>query len=312
MKVIDLIPPIDSSSLPEPTVMALGFFDGVHRGHQAVITTARREADKRHLPLAAMTFNVHPAVVYQHVPEAEMLYLSTRKRKVELMQALNVDTLYFVHFTPEFACLDPQSFVDRYLVGLNAKVVVAGFDYTYGKRDVANMTTLPTFAKGRFDIVTVPKAEDGGAKISSTRIREALDSGDVDEANQLLGYPYQTTGVVVHGEARGRELGFPTANIDGPEAERLPGIGIYVVRLKVRGRWYAGMASIGRNVTFGEGRAVTNEIYLFDFHDDIYGEPVTVQWLHYLRGEVKFTGAAALVEQLHQDELASRQYLKEG
>ncbi|WP_225047465.1 riboflavin biosynthesis protein RibF [Lacticaseibacillus kribbianus] len=312
MEVYDILPPLDGSMRPTaPIVLALGFFDGVHRGHQEVLRQAKAQATARGLHLAVMTFDVHPAVIYRHVPAASVHYLSPRKRKEALMANCGVDLLYFVHFTPEFAALDPQTFVDQYLVGLNAAVVVAGFDYTYGKRAVANMARLPEYAAGRFDVITVPEALADGEKISSTRIRQALDDGNVDLANRLLGYHYQTSGPVVHGEARGRTLGFPTANIDTPAVERLPGIGIYVVRVNVGGRWVPGMASVGRNVTFGAGRPVTLEINLFDFHDDIYGQATQVEWLHYLRGEVKFEGAAGLIKQLETDRAASLAYLKE-
>lgn len=309
MQVIDIQPPVVNKP-QTPQVLALGFFDGVHRGHQAVITQAKQVANAKNLPLAVMTFDVHPAVIYQHKPADSVKYLSPRARKIELMATLGVDVLYFVHFTPEFASLDPQSFVDQYLVGLNAAVVVAGFDYTYGKKAIANMQTLPDYAKDRFEIISVPAHLDDGEKISSTRIREALDAGDVDLANRLLGYHYRTTGPVVHGEARGRTLGFPTANIDTPNAERLPGIGVYTVRMQVDGKWVPGMASVGRNVTFGAGRALTLEINLFDFHDDIYGKPAVVEWLHFLRGDVKFDGAQGLIDQLKLDRIHSLAWLE--
>lgn len=311
MQVFDIVPPLNQTQIPpQPIVLALGFFDGVHCGHRAVIEAAKKEAEKRGLQLAVMTFDVHPAVIYQKRSADSVRYLSTRARKDALMAALGVDLLYVIHFTPEFARLGPQAFVDGYLVGLNAAVVVAGFDYTYGKRDVATMARLPEYAKNRFKIVTVPPATTAdGDKISSTRIRHALDDGNIDLANRLLGYHYQTTGVVVHGEARGRTLGYPTANIETPPAERLPGIGIYTVRVRVQGQWIGGMASIGRNVTFGEDRAVTVEINLFDFDADIYGEHVVVEWLHYQRGEVKFSGADALIEQLGQDRIDALAFL---
>lgn len=311
MQVIDIHPPLAADQVPsQPIVLALGFFDGVHRGHQAVIVAARAEADKRGLPLAVMTFDVHPAIIYRGVPASSVKYLSPRPRKIELMAHFGVDLLYFIHFTPAFSKLPPQAFVDQYLVGMNAAVVVAGFDYTYGKRDVANMVTLPEYAKGRFEMITVPKTVDAGQKVSSTRIRKALDEGDVDLANHLLGYPYQTSGTVVHGEARGRTIGYPTANVQAPAGERIPGIAVYTVRLKVDGQWYPGMASVGRNITFGPGRPVTVEVNLFDFHQDIYDAPVRVSWLHRLRGDMMFDSAAGLVAQLAQDEKDSKVFLK--
>lgn len=313
MRVINIVPPLATSLVePTPIVLALGFFDGVHRGHQRVIEAARQEADKRQLPLAVMTFNVHPAVIYQNVPEKAVHYLSPNARKSALMAKFGVDILYVVHFTEAFSHLAPQAFVDQYLVGLKAAVVVAGFDYTYGPRAVANMTRLSEYAAGRFAVLTVPAATESGHKVSSTRIRAALDAGDVDSANALLGYHYQTSGTVVHGEARGRKLGYPTANIQTPVEQRVPGIGVYAVRMLVQGHWHDGMASVGRNVTFGAGRAVTVEINLFDFDADIYGESVKVKWVHYLRGELKFDSPKALINQMGEDAIISRAFLQKA
>ncbi|WDF83748.1 riboflavin biosynthesis protein RibF [Lacticaseibacillus pabuli] len=312
MRTINVMPPLQAKDRPtEPVVLVLGFFDGVHKGHQQVIAAGRREADRRGLKLALMTFDEHPAIVYGGVDAASFKYLSLPERKAELMAQFGVDDYYVIHFTKEFAALKPQQFVDDYMCGLNAQVVVAGFDYTYGKKDVASMALLPGYAKGRFEVVTVPCFDENGQKVSSTHIRQALDNADIDLANDLLGYHYTTRGTVVHGEARGRELGFPTANIDHDHGTYVPGIGIYVVRLTVDGTTFGGMASVGRNVTFGDDRDVTVEINLFDFKRDIYGKTVTVEWLHYLRGEVKYTGADALVAQLKRDEVQSRDYLKQ-
>lgn len=311
MKVIDIQPPLQASAAPpQPIVLTLGFFDGVHRGHQAVIQAGKRVALEKKLPLAVMTFDMHPAIVYRGVAKTAIRYLSTREEKIALMQQFGVDLLYFVHFTSAFAALSPQAFVDDYLVGLKAAAVVAGFDYTYGKRAVANMALLPEYARGRFEVVSVPKLAEDGKKVSSTRIRDALDRGDIDTANELLGYVYLTTGKVVHGEARGRLLGFPTINLTTLGQQRLPGIGIYAVTVKVDDTWYLGMASIGRNVTFGDDRAVTLEINLLDFNQMIYGKTVQVRWYHYLRGEVKFAGADALIAQLKTDEQTVRQYFR--
>ncbi|QFP79389.1 riboflavin biosynthesis protein RibF [Latilactobacillus graminis] len=309
MRVIELNHPYSQDQVPtDQVVLALGFFDGVHRGHQAVIHQAKQIAVQKKLPLAVMTFDIHPAIVYRNADRATFRYLSTIDRKQTLMADLGVDLLYIVHFNEAFAKLDPQTFVDQYLVALHAETVVAGFDYTYGKKSVANMTTLTDYAQGRFNIVTVAEHDYHGAKIGSTLIRDYLDAGRITEANELLGYVYQTTGEVVHGEARGRELGFPTANIESQQPERLPGIGIYAVRLFVQGQWYLGMASIGRNVTFHRNNPVTVEINLLDFNADIYGESVKVDWHQYLRGEVKFNSAKELVAQLHQDEANTRAY----
>ncbi|RHH69569.1 MULTISPECIES: bifunctional riboflavin kinase/FAD synthetase [Vagococcus] len=309
MQIINIHHPYDPEKLPQDdVVLALGFFDGVHRGHQEVINTAKKIANEKGLKLAVMTFNHHPAVVFQKIDHKKMKYITTIEQKEERMTRLGVDYLYVIEFTSSFAGLSPQEFVDEYMVGLHAKVVVAGFDYTYGKKDTANMSVLPTYAKDRFEIVEVQKLSDREEKVSSTAIRECMKIGDMRAANQLLGYAYETTGVVVHGDKRGRLLGFPTANIKAPSYSLLPKVGVYVVKIKVADKWYMGMAQIGYNITFETNRPMTIEVNILDFSDDIYGEQVSVEWLHFLRGEKKFDNVDGLIAQLKQDEQDTREY----
>ncbi|GAB5053475.1 riboflavin biosynthesis protein RibF [Pediococcus ethanolidurans] len=309
MRIIYLHHPYKTQQIPQTeVVLAMGFFGGVHLGHQAVIKKARAEATKRKMPLAAMTFDHHPSVVFPKPGLNGLHYLSSVKRKAELMEDFGVDILYVVSFTSSLAHLKPQEFVDQYMVALHAKVIVAGFDYTYGPREIADMAHLPSYSKNHFDIITVNEFLLDGQKVSSTRIRNDLEKSNVDHANKFLGYVYQTSGLVVHGEARGRTLGFPTANVLSDPWVRIPGIGIYAVQLKVGTKWWPAMASVGRNVTFGENRPITLEINIFDFDQEIYGEQVSVKWYHYVRGEIKFANAAELVEQLKMDEKNIRKY----
>ncbi len=286
------------------------FFDGVHRGHQAVLQRAKTIADERGLALAVLTYDHHPALVYEKLSRERNRYITVNQRKMALFEQLGVQIVYQVNFSSQFAALKPQEFVDQYLIGFHAQVVVAGFDHTYGPKDVATMARLPEFAKGRFEIVTVGKAEMQTKKISSSRIRHNLDQGDLQTVNELLGYRYRTVGTVMHGEARGRTLGYPTANVSHDAKYWLPGIGVYVTRLKIGNQWYQAMTSIGRNVTFGDGRPVTVEAYILDFHQAIYGEVVTVEWLYRLRGEVKFDSVEGLVAQLDQDALDTKAYFE--
>lgn len=305
MEIINIHHPYKQEQIPnEPIVLALGFFDGVHKGHQQVILEAKRQAEKHNAKLAVMSFNHHPSIVFQKLDAETMRYLSIMDRKIELMENLGVDYFYVIEFTYDFGTLKPQEFVDQYIVGLHAKAVVAGFDYTYGPKTIADMAHLPQYAKNRFAIVEVsPQVSENKEKISSTRIREALDTGDLAKANSMLGYTYQFGGHVMHGDARGRELGFPTANIKVQKNVRLPKTGVYVVSIRVQGEWYQGMASIGYNITFEKDREKTVEVNIFDFDKMIYGEKVTVRWHHYLRDEVKFTGIEGLIEQLDQDKI---------
>lgn len=310
MEVIKLHHPYRSEEIKDTdVVLAMGFFDGVHLGHQAVIKQALAEAKQKGLPLAVLTYDQHASIVFkQHT--SRLTYLTRLDKKLALLADLGVDIAYVVNFTSQFAALTPQNFVDQYIVGLHAKVAVAGYDHTYGPSS-ADMAHLPGYAKNRFKVVEVPAVTINGTEGASRHGRELLANGDVTALNQLLGRTYETSGIVVHGEARGREMGFPTANIETHSEERLPAVGIYVVELKVGNVWQAGMASIGYNVTFGDNRPKTLEINLFDFKEQIYGEAVIVRWHKYLRGEVKFTGMPALIEQLKLDELVSRRYFRE-
>lgn len=310
IETVHLHYPIQNFKAPGRQVVTMGFFDGVHLGHQAVIQQARVEANRLGVPLAVLTYDPHPVVVFKTLTHP-LHYLTPLAQKVALFEALGVDRVYVMRFTSQLAQLPPQQFVDDVLMSLQPATVVAGFDHLYGSNSsTANMQTLATYAKQRFEVITVPAFEEQEQKVGSSAIRRALESGDMTTVNHQFGRIHLTTGLVVHGEARGRELGFPTANIQTPELEWLPGIGIYAVQIQIAGTWYLGMASIGRNVTFGDARPITVEINILDFKQVIYGEAVTVAWHHYLRGEVKFTTVPALIAQLKQDEQATRRYFE--
>lgn len=310
MEIIKLSEPYQPSQLPkEPSVLALGFFDGVHLGHQKVIKTAKKIACERGLKLAVMTFDRQPKLMYQKHPKPA-LYLTLLARKLELFEQLGADIAYVVTFDEHLASMGPQEFVDKYMVGLSAQVVVAGQDYTYGKKELANMETLPSFAQGRFDIVAVDHLvlAASTSKVGSTAIRAYLDQGQVDQANELLGYPFQTKGLVVHGFARGRTIGFPTINLEIDPSQHLPAPGVYATQVELLGQTYLGMASVGYNETFGDNFDLTVEIYLLDFAKDVYGQEATVAWYHWLRPMVKFASVAELIDQLKADESNVRQY----
>lgn len=312
MKIIEIHHPYQKEQLPvEDIVLVLGFFDGVHCGHQEVIRQGKEAALAKGLKLAVMTFNQHPSIVFKKIQPETMKYLTSVEQKARHMADLGVDYLYVVEFTSAFASLAPQEFVDQYMLGLNAKVVVAGFDYTYGPREIATMANLPNYCQERFEIITVPKQMTDNKKISSTEIRELMAEGKMAEVTNYLGYVYEIEGTVVHGDARGRTLGFPTANIKVKSNIRLPRKGVYAVKIKVADTWYRGMAQIGRNITFEADRDITVEVNILDFNRDIYGEQVSVAWYHYLRDEVKFTGVEGLISQLKQDQIDTEVYFQE-
>ena len=304
MKIVKLKEPYDKNAIVDsPIVLALGFFDGVHRGHQEVIKRAIEKGKSLGVKVAVMTFDRHPKIIFQNIDGEKFKYLTMLDEKLEHFKNLGVDIAYVVKFDENLAYLSPQDFIDKYVVGLHAICVVAGQDYTYGKHDIANMDTISDLAKGRFEIITVDHLQRNDQKISSTQIRKDLDSGNVEAANLLLGYQYENHGTVEHGFKRGRKIGFPTLNVSIPKNERILGEGVYAVKVKIDkdNLWYEGMASIGHNETFGDDLEKTVEINLFNFDKSVYGEKVIVKWYKFLREMVKFDSVEELIDQLNKD-----------
>lgn len=309
MQVIQISEPLMPEKVPsEPVVLAMGFFDGVHCGHQAVIQKAKQIAVQRGLKLALMTFDRFPKIYFKKIDPHNVRYLTTLDERLRLFEKQGIDITYVAQFNREMAALSPQDFVDRYMVGLHAQVIVAGFDYTFGKPELANMERLPIYARSRFKVVTVSCQKDNQVKIGTTQIKEALSKCQIEKVNHLLGYRFHFNGLVVHGKARGRELGFPTLNIQPNEQQWIPGNGVYAVRAKIDNHWYQGMASVSHNETFGDHNSLTIEVNLFDFDQMVYGKTVTVEWDKYLRPSVKFASIAELIKQLNRDRCDSIAY----
>lgn len=307
MKVINIDGPITKKLTDGKVILALGFFDGVHIGHQKLIGVARDIANKKKLPLMVMTFDRHPKEVY--AGERDFGYLDTPIEKAEEMDNIGVDYLVMIKFTRKFSHMPPQDFVDNIIIKLQADTVVAGFDYTYGPKDVANMDNLPKFAKDRFDIKVVPKQSFEGKKIGSTEIRDAIKNGNLILANELLNHPYITSGKVVHGLQNGHKLGFPTANLKMDWPKVVPKIGVYATRTRVGDTWYDSMTSVGYNVMFNQEKQVYIESNIFDFDKDIYDQNITIAWYKYTRDEMKFKDLDGLISQLKDDETGIRRYL---
>lgn len=311
MKLVHLTHPYNIEDIPQtPIVLALGFFDGVHLGHQDVIRRAKQESRKRDIPLVVMTFDRHPKILYTGIDPESVDYLSIIPRKEELMAQLGVDMLYVVEFSADFGHQSPTEFVENYIVNWQAAAVVAGFDYTYGPKESANMHTLVDHAQGRFDVIEVPELSIDQAKVGSSTIITELESGSLEEANTALGYPYQQWGEVVHGFKRGRQMGYPTANIKIIPHQVIPKVGVYVTSIYVEGEWHQSMTSIGYNVTFSTDQPLSIESYILDFDRMIYGENVRLRWHHYLRGEIKFDGMEGLIQQLDKDIVDTANYFE--
>ena len=282
----------------EPTVLVLGYFDGIHLGHKALFERARKVADERGLTVTVFTFPESPRLAFSRFTPELLLHLTSQEQRYLLLEKNGVDQLVMTPFTSEFASNTPEEFIERYVKGLNAQALVAGFDYHFGncRADVQDLMEL---FDGQVEIVS--EVSLSGEKVSSTRIRQAIQSGDVSLANQLLGYPFMTEGIVVHGDARGRTIGYPTANLAPFDRVHLPSEGVYVAEVEVDGKRYRAMTSVGKNVTF-DGTELRIEAHIFGFDRFIYGEKMTIFWLEKIRDMVKFDGIESLMEQMKSDE----------
>ncbi|HEM3610078.1 TPA: bifunctional riboflavin kinase/FAD synthetase [Streptococcus suis] len=282
----------------EPTVLVLGYFDGIHLGHKALFERARKVADERGLTVTVLTYPESPRLAFSRFTPELLLHLTSQEQRYLLLEKNGVDQLVMTPFTSEFASNTPEDFIERYVKGLNAQALVAGFDYHFGncRADVQDLMEL---FDGQVEIVSEVSLR--GEKVSSTRIRQAIQSGDVSLANQLLGYPFMTEGIVVHGDARGRTIGYPTANLAPFDRVHLPSEGVYVAEVEVDGKRYRAMTSVGKNVTF-DGTELRIEAHIFGFDRFIYGEKMTIFWLEKIRDMVKFDGIEGLMEQMKSDE----------
>lgn len=295
-------------SFVAPCVVALGTFDGLHRGHLDVIGTAKQEAEHTGAKLAVFTFSNHPLewINPAHVPVA----LVTPAVKLQLLESLGVDVLIDIPFNQLVADLLPQQFLER-LSALNYSCLVVGENFTYGQRGVGNVYTLAASAQALgFKLIVRKLISNNGTIISSTEIRRLITAGEVQQAAKMLGRSYSISGIVAHGNERGRLLGYPTANLELVDAHvAIPLGGVYAVRAYVDGGVYGGMANIGKNPTFGDVEKPRLETNIFGFSGDIYGKTLTIEFVQRIRGEVKFAGIDALKEQLAQDKLDCLKFL---
>jgi riboflavin kinase/FMN adenylyltransferase len=298
------------------SVVTVGVFDGVHRGHQQLIGRAVERARERGLPAVVVTFDPHPAEVVR--PGSHPARLTSLGRRADLIAELGVEGFCVLPFTAELSRTPPPEFAHEVLVErLHAADVVVGRNFKFGHRaegDVAMLTRLGErfgFGVEGLDLIT-----DDGITFSSTYIRSCIDAGDVDAAAVALGRPHRVEGVVVHGDRRGRELGFPTANISTAPFTALPADGVYAGRFAIeaggpagggpKGRLLPAAISVGTNPTFS-GRERTVEAYVLDVDEDFYGFEVAVDFVHRLRGQERFDSVDALVEQMHRDVVRTRE-----
>lgn len=288
-------------------VVTVGNFDGVHRGHAALIAVAVELAG-RDVPVVAMTFDPHPLLLL--APERFQPPLTTIAERAKLLQSVGADHVVVLRTTRELLGLTPDAFFGRILRGaLAARGVVEGFNFRFGHDRAGSNETLRTLCRhSDVGFREVPPFTLGGRPVSSSRIREALLAGDLREATELLGRPYRVSGLVGTGARRGRTIGFPTANLDRVET-LLPGNGVYAVRVSADAGRFAGAAHVGPNATFGE-EARKLEVHLLDFAGDLYGQTLSVDFLSRIRGTEKFNSADALVQQMNRDVAEARRVVQ--
>lgn len=296
------------------TVLTVGTFDGVHEGHKALVQTVVDKAAERGARSLVVTFDPHPRDIINPGKDGIKL-LTTLEERAEIMQELGVDILLVIPFDRDFSLLSSEEFVRNIIhekVGVSEFVI--GYDHHFGKDREGTIETIEKLGEELgFGAYVVSKREMGDTTISSTVIRNTLsEKGDVKQAAELLGRSYMLNGMVAHGAERGREIGFPTANIQPSQKNKvIPANGVYAVKVRVNEQWYGGMMNIGVRPTF-DGISKTLEVNIFDFGEEIYGKKLQVRFVDRIRDEQKFNGPDALIEQLNKDKATTLSILKEN
>lgn len=292
-----------------PTVITIGTFDGVHIGHQKILEKIINHAKTTDLKSAVLTFFPHPRMVLQK--DADIKLLNTIDEKMMILKGLGLDVLIIHPFTMEFSRLTAKQFVRDILVNtFHTKKVIIGYDHRFGRNRTANITDLIAFGNLLdFTVDEISAEEIDDVSVSSTKIRKALEEGDIETANSYLGYEYMLTGTIVKGKGLGKQLGYPTANLDIAEPYKLiPKNGAYTVKSRLNGTTVYGMMNIGFNPTVN-GTEKSVEINFFDFNTDLYEKTIQIDILTRLRDEHKFESVEALKGQLARDKEKSLEFI---
>lgn len=289
-------------------ILALGTLDGVHLGHQKVIKSLKRRAKDLRKKSIVLTFDIHPLKTVD--PAKCPPLLTPKEEKIRLIQGLGVDILVLANFNKEFASLSPEKFIKDILVGrLSVAEVFVGKDFTFGRGAMGDIAFLKSKAREYgFKVRTIPPVKIGKTAISSTAIRGLIRRGEVKEAARLLGRPYTLYGRVVHGESRGKELGYPTANIR-PHYEAIPSDGVYLGKIEVKDKVWNGLLNIGTQPTFHKRGAKIIEAHIFDFEGRVYGREIKVSFLEKIREEMAFKSPEALKAQIKKNVTKARKIL---
>lgn len=297
----------------EHTVLTVGTFDGVHAGHRAIIDTVVDKAQERDARSVVVTFDPHPRNIINPGDNGIKL-LTTLQERCEILEELGIDTMVVIPFDRDFSLLTSEEFIrDIIYKKIGVSEFVIGYDHHFGRNREGTIKTIERLGKELgFDAYVVSKKEVGKKTVSSTAIRKAIsEEGDLQLAAEFLQRPYRLNGTVVHGDKRGKKIGFPTANIKPDHPNKIiPKDGVYAVKVRINGDWFDGMMNIGTRPTF-DGKQQTLEVNLFDFEEEIYGKEIQVRFYKRIRDEKKFDGKEELIEQLKRDRKQVKQYLAE-
>ena len=295
----------------KPSAAVIGNFDGVHRGHLEVLKNAKEFSSKSNLPLSVLTFDPHPREFFSK--ENTNFLLQTVLDKAEALSKNNIDYLINLKFDDLLSELSPEQFVEKVLSeSLSLKHIFVGKDFKFGKDRAGDINSLKSFGlKYRIGLSSIKLKNQDGTSISSTKIRNNLQKSKIKEANVLLGRPYMISGLVIEGDKRGRQIGFPTANISLGNLIR-PAFGVYAVLIEgIENKVFKGIANIGKRPTVND-RGVLLEVNIFDFNDDIYGKKIFISLIDFIRDEKKFDGIENLKEQIVMDVKLSESILEKA
>lgn len=291
-------------------IVTIGTFDGVHVGHQKIISRMKELAQKLNGETVLITFYPHPRLVI-HPDSKNLKFINTQERKIKLIEKTGVDHLIVIKFTHEFSKLTSSNFIQKYLVEqIKTRKLIIGYDHHFGKNRLGDFKTLYDLGhQFGFDVEKIPAQDVENIAVSSTKIRKALETGKIQKANLLLGYEYSITGIVVEGQKIGRKIGFPTANIEqADEYKLITANGVYACRVEYEGKIFKGMGNVGVRPTVNNSD-LTIEVNIFDFDKEIYDEEITIYFVDRIRDEVKFDDLDGLKEQLGKDEIEVRELL---
>lgn len=280
--------------------ISIGVFDGVHKGHLALVNKMLSEGNTRGLSGGVVTFYPHPVAVIR--PDIEFTYLTSLQNRIELLQTVGVEFVSVLEFDEQLQRVSAKTFCEMLVEEAQMELLVVGKDFKLGRNGEGDIKILENIGlELGFEVISVPLVQESTSKVSSTRIREALNSGSMEEVGSLMGHRYQLDGTVILGDQRGRTIGFPTLNVDIEKDRLIPPNGVYITETFIKNEKYASVTNIGSRPTFTIDSKNHLETHLLDFNEDVYGEHATVEFISRLRNERKFNSGDELVQQIKND-----------